>query len=114
MKTGFSECSHYSRCWLADQSDVKTQVDTTKAVRPLQKPDWDSEETREGDWSWVPGRDMSIWMLIIVQLHSEKHVELGHELQHGHKSADSKCVTPCATAWAKGYHPTADTAVGTH
>ena len=57
---------------------------------------------------------MSIRMLIVVKLYTVtvgSSVELGHELQHSHVSANSKCVTPCPTGWAKGYHPTADTAV---
>ncbi len=49
INTGFFARSLYSRCWLADQSDVVIHIDTTKAVRPLEEPDWDNEEKHEGD-----------------------------------------------------------------
>ena len=42
-------CSHYSRCWLADLYDIVVHVDSTKAVRPLDEPDWDDMEQHEGD-----------------------------------------------------------------
>ena len=44
-------CSHYSRCWLADQFDIVVHIDSTMAVRPLEEPDWDNMEEHEGDLS---------------------------------------------------------------
>lgn len=42
-------CSHYSRCWLVDQFDIVVHIASTKAVKPLEEPDWENTQVHEGD-----------------------------------------------------------------